>query len=110
MFIDFHKEEIDENINYKHKFLSKTYFQFNTTNSTTQGTDSGKNIIFNKDRKFNVHLFVTKYKALDKKYQSYIYIRKGDIVEFEGEKTITVNLKLHNEVPAKIYRKFMDKA
>ena len=110
LFIDLHKEEgIDEKINYKDKFLSESYFQWQTPNSTTQGTDRGKNIIFNKNRKVNLHLFVRKYKEVDKKAQPYIYIGKGDTVEFEGEKPITVKLKLHNEVPAKIYREFVEK-
>lgn len=110
LFIDLHKEEgIDERINYKDKFLCDNYFQWQSPNSTTQSTDRGKNIIFNKDRNVNMHLFVRKYSKVDGKSQPFIYLGKGDTVEYEGEKPITVKLKLQNEVPSKIYREFIEK-
>lgn len=110
LFIDLHKEEgIDERINYKDKFLSENYFQWQSPNSTTQGTDRGKNIIFNKDRNINLHLFVRKYSKVDGKSQPFIYMGKGDTVEFDGEKPITCKIKLHNEVTSKIYREFIEK-
>lgn len=110
LFIDLNKEEgIEERINYKDKFLSENYFQWQSPNATKQDSDRGKNIIFNKDRNVNLHLFVRKYKEIDKKAQPYIYIGKGDTVEYEGEKPITVKLKLQNEVPTKIYREFVEK-
>ncbi|MDI7816584.1 DEAD/DEAH box helicase [Clostridioides difficile] len=110
LFIDLHKEEgIDERINYKDKFLNQNYFQWQSPNSTRQLTDRGKNLIHNKDRKVNLHLFVRKYKEIDKKAQPYIYIGKGDTVEYNGEKPITMKIKLHQEVPVKIYREFIKK-
>ena len=48
-------------------------------------------------------------KEIDKKVQPYIYIGKGDTVEYEGEKPITMKIKLHNDVPSKIYREFIEK-
>ncbi len=33
----------------------------------------------------------------------------GDTVEYNGEKPITMKIKLHNEVPSKIYREFIQK-
>ena len=95
--------------NYKDKFLDREYFQWQSPNSTTQSSDRGKNLIFNKDRKINLHLFVRKYKMIDKKSQPYIYIGTGDTVEYNGEKPITMKIKLHNEVPSKIYREFIQK-
>ena len=110
LFIDLHKEEgIEERINYKDKFLDRTYFQWQSPNSTTQSSDRGKNLINNKDRNISLHLFVRKYKEIDKKVQPYIYIGKGDTVEYEGEKPITMKIKLHNDVPSKIYREFIEK-
>ncbi|MGL5695277.1 MAG: DUF3427 domain-containing protein [Peptostreptococcaceae bacterium] len=95
LFIDLHKEEgIDEGINYKDKFINERYFQWQSPNATKQDSDRGKNIIFNKDRGINLHLFVRKYRVLDGKSEPYIYIGKGDTVEYEGEKPITVKLKL----------------
>lgn len=110
LFIDLHKEEgIEERINYKDKFLDRNYFQWQSPNSTAQNSDRGKNLIFNKINKINLYLFIRKYKEIDKKVQPYIYIGKGDTVEYEGEKPITMKIKLHNEVPSKIYREFIEK-
>lgn len=110
LFIDLHKERgIDERINYKDKFLDQSYFQWQSHNATRQNTDRGKNLINNRDRKINLHLFVRKYKEIDKKAQPYIYIGKGDTVEYQGEKPITMKIKLHQEVPVKIYREFIEK-
>lgn len=110
LFIDLHKEEgIEERINYKDKFLDRNYFQWQSPNATAQSSDRGKNLIFNKNRKINLHLFVRKYREIDKKAQPYIYIGKGDTVEYKGEKPITMKIKLHNEVPSKIYREFIEK-
>ena len=110
LFVDLHKEEdIKESINYKDKFINKSTFQWQTPNSTSQNSDRGKNIIFNKENKVNLHLFIRKYKKIDNKVQPYIYIGKGDTITFEGEKPITVILKLQNKVPESLYTEFIKK-
>ncbi|ALC83083.1 MULTISPECIES: DEAD/DEAH box helicase [Bacillus] len=110
LFIDLHKEEdIKESINYNDQFLDEQTFQWETPNSTAQSSERGKNIIHNKQRGINLHLFVRKYKEIDKKTQPYIYIGKGDTVHYEGEKPITTQIKLENEVPANLYIEFTEK-
>ncbi|WP_052356628.1 DEAD/DEAH box helicase [[Clostridium] dakarense] len=107
LFVDLHKDEgIEDRINYKDKFISERYFQWQSPNATRQDSDRGKNIIFNKDRDVNLHLFARKYRELDGKSEPFIYLGKGDTVEYEGEKPITVKLKLESEVPVSIYREF----
>lgn len=110
LFIDLHKEEnIKESINYKDKFLDRQYFQWQSPNSTSQSSERGKNIIFNKDRKINLHLFVRKYKQIDGIVQPYIYIGKGNTVEYFGEKPITIKIKLDNIAPVSLYTEFVEK-
>jgi hypothetical protein len=107
LFIDLHKEEdIKESINYQDKFLSEQYFQWQSVNSTTQQSERGQNIIHNKQRGVHLHLFVRKFGKLDGKTEPFIYIGKGDSVAYEGEKPITVKIKLENEVPASLYNEF----
>jgi superfamily II DNA or RNA helicase len=107
LFIDLHKEEsIKESINYKDKFINEQLFQWQSVNSTTQLSERGQNIIKNKQRGVNLHLFVRKYRNLDGKTEPYIYIGKGDSIDYEGEKPITVKIKLENEVPASLYNEF----
>ena len=110
LFIDLHKEEnIKESINYKDKFLDRQYFQWQSPNSTSQSSERGKNIIFNKDRKINLHLFVRKYKQLDGVVQPYIYIGRGNTVEYSGEKPITIKIKLDNIAPVSLFTEFVEK-
>lgn len=110
LFVDLHKEEdIKESIKYKDKFIDNSYFQWQSPNSTSQNSERGKNIIFNKERGINLHLFLRKYKEIDKVVQSYIYIGKGNVVDYQGEKPITVKIKLENEVPITIYTEFIKK-
>ncbi|WP_294354562.1 DEAD/DEAH box helicase [uncultured Clostridium sp.] len=108
LFIDLHKDkDIKESINYKDEFINRSLFQWQTPNDTSQSTERGKNIINNKDRGINLHIFIRKYKKIDGKVQPYIYIGKGDTYEFYGEKPITVKFKLRNKVPEKIYNEFI---
>ncbi|WP_411680037.1 DEAD/DEAH box helicase [Clostridium thailandense] len=110
LFIDLHKEEnIKESINYKDKFLDRQYFQWQSPNSTSQSSERGKNIIFNRDRGVNLHIFVRKYKQIDGIVQPYIYIGKGDVQEYQGEKPITVKMKLQNIAPVSLYTEFVEK-
>ncbi|KGM98067.1 DEAD/DEAH box helicase [Clostridium botulinum] len=110
LFIDLHKEEdIKESINYNDKFIDRETFQWQSPNTTSQESERGKNIIYNRERGVNLHLFVRKYKTIDKIVQPYIYIGKGDVEEFYGEKPITTILKLENKVPHGIYTEFIEK-
>jgi hypothetical protein len=107
LFIDLHKEEdIKDSIKYKDKFLNEQLFQWQSVNNTTQLSERGQNIIHNKQRGVNLHLFVRKFSKLDGKTEPYIYIGKGNSIDYEGERPITVKLELENEVPASLYNEF----
>ncbi len=107
LFVDLHKEEdLKESINYKDELKGRNLFQWQTPNSTAQGSERGKNIIFNKERSINLHIFIRKYKEIDGVVQPYIYIGKGDTVHYEGEKPITVLIKLENIIPVALYSEF----
>jgi superfamily II DNA or RNA helicase/HKD family nuclease len=110
LYIDLHKEEdIKESINYKDKIIDESTFQWQTPNSTSQSSDRGKNIIYNKERGIHLHLFIRKYKEIDGKTEPYIYIGKGNTIEFEGDKPITVIMELEHTLSTKIYNEFVVK-
>ncbi|WP_186672806.1 DEAD/DEAH box helicase [Sporosarcina sp. BP05] len=110
LFIDLHKEEdVKESINYQDKFINPREFQWQSVNNTTQQSERGKNIIFNNQRGVNLHLFIRKYKKIDGKIEPYIYIGKGDSIQFEGNQPITVRMELENEVPTILYREFTER-
>jgi superfamily II DNA or RNA helicase/HKD family nuclease len=104
IFIDLHKEkDIKESINYKDKILSRELIQWQSQNSTAQISEIGKNITDNINRGINLHMFVRKFKEVDGIIQSYLYIGKGNCIEFEGNKPITLKLKLDNILPKEIF-------
>lgn len=110
LFVDLHKEaDVKESINYKDKFFNQREFQWQSVNNTAQQSERGKDIIFNKQRGVHLHLFVRKYKEIDGKTEPYIYIGKGNVVEFEGNKPITVRMELEHEVPSGLYTEFTEK-
>lgn len=111
LFIDLHKDEdIKESINYKDEFINNRIFQWQTPNNTAQSSERGKNIIYNADRNVNLHLFVRKYEEIDRVVQPYVYIGKGNTIEFEGERPITVKLELEHKMPERLYVEFTKKA
>ena len=70
LFIDLHKEEdIKESVNYEDEFINNKMFQWQNPNSTAQSSERGKNIIHNKERNINLHLFIRKYKEIDRVVQ-----------------------------------------
>jgi uncharacterized protein involved in tellurium resistance len=63
----------------------------------------------NSIRGISMHVFVREHKEIDGDAVSYIYIGKGDVAEYEGEKLITVKIKLKNEIPVGLYIEFTKK-
>ncbi|MGL5820740.1 MAG: DEAD/DEAH box helicase [Sarcina sp.] len=107
LFVDLHKDEdIKESINYKDKFLSRELFQWQSPNNTAISSERGQKLINNVEKNINLHVFIRKYKKIDGAVEPYIYIGKGDTVYYEGEKPITVHLKLRNEVAINLYSEF----
>jgi superfamily II DNA or RNA helicase/HKD family nuclease/uncharacterized protein YbcV (DUF1398 family) len=110
LYIDLHKEaDIEEKLNYKDEIVDTRHFQWQTPHTTAQHTNSGQNIIYNKNRGVNLHIFVRKYKQIDGKNEPFIYIGKGNTIHFEGNKPITVQLELENELPVKLFTEFTKK-
>ncbi len=110
LFVDLLKDsKIKESINYKDKFISRKLFQWQSPNSTSQGSERGKNIIKNKERNISLHLFVRKFKEIDGKIEPYIYIGKMNTIQYEGNKPITIVAELEHEVDAKIYGELVEK-
>jgi hypothetical protein len=52
---------------------------------------------------------VRKFKQIDGQVQPYIYLGKGNTIEAEGNKPITIKLELEQEVPNALYREFNHK-
>ncbi|WP_300391090.1 DUF3427 domain-containing protein [Fusobacterium sp.] len=110
IFIDLHKEiDIKESINYKDKIISREFLQWQSQNSTNQSSEIGKNITDNINRNINLHIFVRKFKEVERIIQPYIYLGKGDCVDFTGNKPITLKVKLQNILPKDIFVELTEK-
>lgn len=110
LFVDLHKDaNIKESINYKDIFISRKIFQWQSPNSTKQDSERGKNIIHNKSRGVDLHLFVRKFKEIDKQIQPYIYVGKINTFKYEGNQPITIQAKLEHELPSRIYEELTNK-
>ncbi|MGL5657462.1 MAG: DEAD/DEAH box helicase [Cetobacterium sp.] len=104
LFVDLHKEaDIKESIKYNDKILDRYHFQWESPNTTRVGSERGQNIVRNIEHGINLHIFVRKYKEVDGVVQPYIYIGKGDCVDYKNEKPITTTLKLENPLSKEIY-------
>ncbi|MBC2852577.1 DEAD/DEAH box helicase [Cetobacterium sp. 2G large] len=104
LFVDLHKgADVKESIKYNDKILDRYNFQWESPNTTRVGSERGQNIVKNKERGINLHIFVRKYKEVDGVVQPYIYIGKGDCVDYKDEKPITTTLRLENPLSKDIY-------
>lgn len=111
LYIDLHKEaDIKESINYNDKIIDREHFQGETPNNTAQDSERGKNILFNQDRGIKLHLFVRKYREIEKNtIEPYIYIGKGNTIDYRKERPIEVQLELEHTLPAKLYTELTEK-
>ncbi|MGL5278314.1 MAG: DEAD/DEAH box helicase [Cetobacterium sp.] len=104
LFVDLHKgADIKESIKYNDKILDRYHFQWESPNTTRVESERGQNIVKNRERGISLHIFVRKYKEVDGVVQPYIYIGKGDCVDYRNEKPITTTLKLENPLSKEIY-------
>ncbi|MGL5950420.1 MAG: DUF3427 domain-containing protein, partial [Cetobacterium sp.] len=104
LFVELHKDEdIKESIKYNDKILDRYHFQWESPNSTKVESERGQNIVRNRERGINLHIFLRKIKEIDGEIQPYIYIGKGDTVDYSGEKPIRTKLKLENPLSKEMY-------
>ncbi|QAS52105.1 DEAD/DEAH box helicase [Halobacillus litoralis] len=111
LFVDLHKDAgIAESVNYNDRFISPTRFQWETPNQTSQSSPIGQNIIKNEEKGIRLHLFVRKYKEIEKGFREpFIYIGKGRTIFYSGEKPIEIQLELEHQVPQQLYVELTEK-
>ncbi|MCF6139194.1 DUF3427 domain-containing protein [Pseudalkalibacillus berkeleyi] len=111
LFVDLHKEaDIDERLNYNDKIIDRNSFQWESQNNTTQHSERGKNIIFNQERGINLHLFVRKYREIEKSnIEPFIYLGKVNTRSFKGERPIEVQFDLEHTIPQQLYIELTEK-
>lgn len=111
LFIDLHKEaDLDERIQYNDKFISQTQFQWESPNQTAQASETGQSIINNLEMGVHLHLFVRKYKEIERGVREpFIYIGKGNTISYKEERPIEFQFELEGEVPESLYIELTEK-
>jgi hypothetical protein len=104
LFVDLHKGEgIKESIDYKDKLTSRKTMQWETQNKTSQDSNVGRDLCHNIERGIKLHMFVRKAKTIGSQKLDYLYIGLVDSKSCEGNKPITIQMEIHNEIPRTIY-------
>ena len=106
LFISIEKDKLSKASKYKNDFISKDTFTYVSKPAHTQEKGDGYKLIENKKEDINLHVFARKFVQVDKKTQGFIYLGLADTISYEGNKPITVHLKLRNELSNKMYEEF----
>jgi len=106
LFISIEKDKLSKASKYKNDFISKDTFTYVSKPAHSQDKGDGYKFINNKKQNINLHIFARKFVQVDKKTQGFIYLGLADTVSYEGNKPITVYLKLRNELSDEIYEEF----
>lgn len=107
LFITLHKESWGKNKKFNNVFLDNRTVTFFSKNTTSIESESGKDLIFNKERGKKLHLFVRKFVEVDKVIQPFIYLGMANATSHKGEKPIKIILQLENEIDWKVYRELI---
>lgn len=104
LFVDLHKgENIQDSINYKDKLLSPNLMQWETQNKTTPNSETGKDLIDSASRNIKLHMFLRKAKQIGNQKLDYMYIGEVEGISYEGEKPITIQMRIIDTLPKYIY-------
>ena len=106
LFINLEKEKFSKSANYSNTFLSKEIFTYQSKPSHTQISQDGKKLCKNKDFGVKLHIFMRKFTQVDKKTQDFIYLGLANTVYYDGNKPISLHLKLEKSLDDELYFEF----
>ena len=106
LFINLEKEKFSKSANYHNTFLSKDIFTYQSKPSMSQEKGDGQRLIENKKHKVKLHIFVRKFAQVDKKTQEFIYLGLSNSVKYNGDKPISLELKLEIPLDDKLFEEF----
>lgn len=106
LFINIEKEKFSKSANYTNTFLSKEIFTFQSKPSHSQKQGDGERLCKNREFGVKLHVFVRKFAQVDKKTQDFIYLGLANSIKYEGNKPISLELKLEIPLNEEIYEEF----
>jgi hypothetical protein len=88
---------------YEDRFLSSTAFQWQSQNQTARASKAGESIHDHKAKGIEVLLFIRqRSKTSTNKASPFVYCGPVDFVDWRGDRPITVNWRLREEVPTRL--------
>ncbi|AUD65813.1 hypothetical protein BK011_08990 [Tenericutes bacterium MZ-XQ] len=112
VFVNLNKIAVKESINYADHFVSRSLFQWESPNSTSQVSSVGKDLINHQKRNINIHLLVRKFasnESINKGYSNELtYLGKMNVISFERNKPIRFLFKLDQIIPEGLYIKLTE--
>ena len=106
LFINIEKEKFSKSANYSNAFLSKEVFTYQSKPSHNQNQGDGERLCQNEKFGVKLHIFVRKFAKVDKKTQDFIYLGLANSIKYEGNKPISLELKLQIPLSDKLYEEF----
>ena len=106
LFINLEKEKFSKSANYHNTFLSKDIITYQSKPSMSQEKGDGIRLIDNIKYGVKLHIFVRKFAQVDKKTQNFIYLGLCNTQTYEGNKPISLELKLEISLSNNLYEEF----
>jgi hypothetical protein len=106
LFINLEKEKFSKSANYHNAFLSKDTFTYQSKPSQSQDKSDGERLCQNERFGVKLHIFVRKFVQVDKKTQNFIYLGLANSLKYEGNKPISLELKLEIPLDDKLFEEF----
>ncbi|KIL53134.1 DUF3427 domain-containing protein [Jeotgalibacillus campisalis] len=109
LFVDLNKDaDIDERLNYQDAFEDQYTFLWESPNNMRQSSTRGQNMIHHKTRGYRLHLFVRKYREMERQTQPFIYMGKVNVERATGDLPVAFRMKLEQPVPLLLYRELTE--
>ena len=106
LFINIEKEKFSKSANYNNAFLSKEVFTYQSKPSHSQNQGDGERLCQNEKYAVKLHIFARKFAQVDKKTQDFIYLGLANSIKYEGNKPVSLELKLQIPLSDKLYEEF----
>ncbi|MDR4969508.1 MAG: DUF3427 domain-containing protein, partial [Acholeplasmataceae bacterium] len=112
LFVNLNKIAVKESIDYADHFDSRSVFQWESPNSTSQLSPVGQDLIHHQERNIKIHLLVRKFasdQSVNKGYSTELtYLGTMNVMSYENNKPIRFKFKLEQSVPEPIYIKLTE--
>ncbi|MGL5656404.1 MAG: DUF3427 domain-containing protein [Fusobacteriaceae bacterium] len=107
LFVTLNKELWQKGIEHDNVFFNNKTLSFFSKSTTSSDSDSGQDLVNNKNRGKNLHIFVRKFSEVDKIIQPFIYLGLANCISFQGNKPIKMILELEKEISSTVWREFI---